>query len=177
MSYYTPNVAVSLLASLLVLSACSPKPNASDAAPASVNAGNPVATVAAAATKPADGTNQASKMTAALSGSNEVPPVTTNGSGSAEVMFNTQSNLLSWTVTYSGLSGPATAAHFHGPADRGVNAGVVVPLTGSLTSPVKGEATLAAAQAADLSAGKWYLNIHTSANPGGEIRGQVMAQR
>ena len=174
MSYYTPNVAVSLLASLLVLSACSPKPNASDAAPASVNTSSPAASATSKAT---EGTNQASKMTAALSGSSEVPPVTTNGSGNAEVMFNKQSNLLSWTVTYSGLSGPATAAHFHGPADRGVNAGVVVPLTGSLTSPVKGEATLTTAQAADLSAGKWYLNIHTSANPGGEIRGQVMAQR
>ena len=54
------------------------------------------------------------------------------------------------------------------------NAGVAVPITGIATSPVEGSATLTDAQAADLVAGKYYVNIHTAANPGGEIRGQVM---
>jgi hypothetical protein len=57
----------------------------------------------------------------------------------------------------------------------GENAGVVVPMTGSLTSPIRGKATLTAAQAADLMAGKWYVNLHTAANPNGEIRGQFPA--
>jgi hypothetical protein len=71
------------------------------------------------------------------------------------------------------LSGDATAAHFHGPATPGVNAGVTVPMKAPLTSPITGEATLTPEQAADLMAGKWYFNVHTAANPGGEIRGQL----
>ncbi len=66
-----------------------------------------------------------------------------------------------------------TAGHFHGPAEPGKNAGVVVPFTSVATSPIEGSATLTDAQAADLVAGKYYVNIHTDANKGGEIRGQV----
>src|SRR6185295_1748531 len=80
---------------------------------------------------------------------------------------------LKWTVTYSGLSGPVTAGHFHGPAPAGANAGVVVPFTGSMASPIEGTATLTDAQMADLVAGKWYANLHTAASPGGEFHGQV----
>ena len=76
-------------------------------------------------------------------------------------------------MTFSGLSGPATAAHFHGLADQGKSAGVVVPIAG-ITSPMEGSATLTDAQAAELAAGKWYINVHTDANKGGEIRGQVV---
>lgn len=118
----------------------------------------------------------ASTMTTRLSGASEVPPVASNASGTAELNLNKQTNELSWTVTYSGLSGPATGAHFHGPAMAGANAGVVVPMTGSLTSPIRGTASLTAAQAADLMAGKWYVNLHTAANPNGEIRGQFPAR-
>ncbi len=71
------------------------------------------------------------------------------------------------------MTGPVTAGHFHGPAAAGANAGVVVPFAGSLASPITGSATLTDAQIADLKAGKWYVNLHTAANPGGEIRGQV----
>ena len=83
--------------------------------------------------------------------------------------------MLRWKLTYSGLSGPATGAHFHGPAMPGSNAGVVVPFT-SATSPIEGQATLTPAQLADLMDGKWYANVHTASNPGGEIRGQVMVK-
>ena len=117
--------------------------------------------------------SNSSAMTARLSGASEVPPVSSNASGTVEASLNKQTNVLSWTVTYSGLSGPATAAHFHGPALVGENAGVAVPLMGSLASPISGTASLTAAQASDLLAGKWYLNLHTTANPNGEIRGQV----
>ncbi len=112
-------------------------------------------------------------MTARLSGSSEVPPVPGSGSGNVEGMLNQQSGVLSWTVTHSGLSGPVTAAHFHGPALVGQNAGVVVPIGGAMDSPIKGQATLTAPQMADLLAGRWYVNLHTAANPNGEIRGQV----
>jgi hypothetical protein len=113
------------------------------------------------------------KMKANLSGAQEVPPATTQGKGTAAITFDTASKKLSWTVNYSGLSGPATAAHFHGPAEAGKNAGVAVPIPNQAKSPVTGSATLTDAQAADLQAGKYYVNIHTAANPGGEIRGQV----
>ena len=112
-------------------------------------------------------------MNVPLSGAAEVPPVATSATGTAEVKLNKSTNLLSWKVSYSGLSGPATAGHFHGPAASGANAGVVLPFTGTMSSGMTGQATLTAAQLADLMAGRWYVNIHTAANPGGEIRGQV----
>lgn len=111
---------------------------------------------------------------AALSAASQVPPNDSKGTGTLTSTYDTATKKLTWTVTFSGLSGPATAAHFHGPAAAGANAGVVVPQKDGLTSPMKGEATLSDAQAADLQAGKWYFNIHTEANKGGEIRGQVM---
>jgi len=99
--------------------------------------------------------------------------VKSDASGTVEASLDKKTNVLSWTFTYSGLSGPATAGHFHGPAASGQNADVVVPIDGNLASPIKGTATLTAEQAADLMAGKWYVNLHTAANPKGEIRGQV----
>jgi hypothetical protein len=112
-------------------------------------------------------------MKAALDGASEVPATTTSGKGAADVTYDTSTKMLTWKVTYSGLSGPATAGHFHGPAEPGKNAGVAVPLSNIASSPVEGSATLTDAQAADLMAGKMYVNVHTAANPGGEIRGQV----
>jgi len=102
-----------------------------------------------------------------------VPMVETKGKGSAEVTYDTASKQLTWTVTFSDLTGEATAAHFHGPAEAGKNAGVQVPIGNNPTSPAKGTATLTDAQAADLMAGKLYVNVHTAANKAGEIRGQV----
>ncbi|MDF0518171.1 CHRD domain-containing protein [Bradyrhizobium yuanmingense] len=115
----------------------------------------------------------AEKLKATLDGKSEVPANTSSATGTADLDYDAASKKLSWTVTYSGLSGPATAAHFHGPAEAGKNAGVAVPIPNAASSPVKGEATLTDAQAADLLGGKYYINIHTAANPGGEIRGQV----
>jgi hypothetical protein len=116
----------------------------------------------------------ADKMKAELDGKSEVPPNASAGTGTADIDYDPASKKLSWKVTYSGLTGAATAAHFHGPAEAGKNAGVAVPIANPNTSPVEGSATLTDAQAADLVAGKYYVNIHTAANPGGEIRGQVM---
>jgi CHRD domain-containing protein len=110
---------------------------------------------------------------AELQGAQEVPPVPGSGAGSADLTYDTATKKLTWKVTFSGLSGPATAAHFHGPAEPGKNAGVAVPIPGT-ASPMDGSATLTDAQAADLTGGKLYINIHTAANKGGEIRGQVV---
>ena len=115
----------------------------------------------------------ADKMKATLDGKAEVPPNTSAATGTADIDYDPASKKLSWKVIYSGLTGAATAAHFHGPAEAGKNAGVAVPIANPSTSPVEGSATLTDAQAADLVAGKYYVNIHTAANPGGEIRGQV----
>jgi CHRD domain len=115
----------------------------------------------------------AEKMKATLDGKSEVPPTTSAGTGSADIDYDAASKKLSWKLTYSGLTGPATAAHFHGPAGPADKAGVAVAIPNATTSPVEGSAVLTDAQAADLTAGKYYVNIHTAANPGGEIRGQV----
>ncbi|HXC92239.1 MAG TPA: CHRD domain-containing protein [Stellaceae bacterium] len=111
---------------------------------------------------------------ATLNGASEVPPTTSSATGTATATLDTATRKLTWDVTYSGLSGPAMAAHIHGPAEPGKNAGVVVPLTGSLQSPIQGSRILTPAQVANLEAGKYYVNVHTGANKGGEIRGQLL---
>jgi hypothetical protein len=115
----------------------------------------------------------ADKLKATLDGKSEVPANTTEGSGTADIDYDAASKKLSWKLIYSGLTGPATAAHFHGPAEAGKNAGVAVAIPNAASSPVEGSATLTDTQAEDLMAGKYYVNVHTAANPGGEIRGQV----
>ena len=117
---------------------------------------------------------QAVTYKAALTAAAQVPPNDSKGTGALQATYDPATKKLTYTVNYKDLSGPATAAHFHGPADAKTSAGVLVPVTGAVVSPIKGEATLTDAQAADLAAGKMYFNIHTAANKGGEIRGQVM---
>jgi len=108
-----------------------------------------------------------------LKGSQEVPANDSKGTGSGNLTYDTATKQLSWKITYSGLSGPATAAHIHGPADAGKDAPVAIKFA-SPASPIEGSATLTDAQAADLGAGQWYINIHTAEHKSGEIRGQVM---
>ncbi|HUI13498.1 MAG TPA: CHRD domain-containing protein [Xanthobacteraceae bacterium] len=111
-----------------------------------------------------------------LKGSSEVPPNTTGGTGSVTANYDPATKTLTWNGTFSGLTGPATAAHFHGPAGPGKNAGVAIWISEKgkpLASPFKGSAKLTDAQASDLMNGQWYVNVHTKANPGGEIRGQL----
>ena len=112
-------------------------------------------------------------LKADLKGSNEVPPNSSPASGKAEATLDTVTKVLTWTVTFKDLSGPPVGAHFHGPAEPGKNAGIVVPFKTVEKSPIQGSATLSDAQIADLLAGKWYANIHTAANPGGELRGNM----
>jgi hypothetical protein len=127
------------------------------------------------------GPSQAAPMAfkVTLNGAQETPPVDTKATGVADITYDPSTMVVTWNVTCTGLSGPATMAHFHGPAKAGVAAPPTVWLTpkGS-SSPVegaiKGQATLTADQAAQFTAGDWYINVHTAANPKGEIRGQIV---
>lgn len=117
------------------------------------------------------------RLTGQLSGQQEVPPVDTAGTGEVEVRFNEKASSIRWKVSYQGLSGPVTAAHFHGPAGPGQNAGVQLPLAGNLQSPtLEGEARLTPQQANELMSGHWYLNLHTARHPNGEVRAQLRPQ-
>ena len=133
-------------------------------------------TIAAAAiTLLLAGAASAETMTfkATLKGADEVPANTSAGTGEVTADLDTASKTLTYTVTYSGLTGPATMAHFHGPAAPGSNAPPVIALQ-NVSSPIKGTASLTDGQIGDLEAGMWYLNVHTAAHPSGEIRGQLM---
>ena len=112
-----------------------------------------------------------------LNGKSETPPNVTKGTGHGTVKYDDVTKELSWDITYSGLTGDATAAHFHGPAKPGVAAGVLVPIGpkgGAIISPIVGSSTLTDDQATALTGGLVYFNVHTAANPAGEIRGQVL---
>jgi outer membrane protein OmpA-like peptidoglycan-associated protein len=116
---------------------------------------------------------QSVPLKADLKGTNHVPPIQVPGSGNVVATLDPATRTLRWTITYSGLSGPPIAMHFHGPADTTRNAGIAVPITGNFASPITGFSTLTESWAKDLLAGRWYVNIHTAAHPAGELRGQV----
>ena len=134
-----------------------------------------VATLAFAGALAFASPSMAAMMTfkANLSGKTEVPPNATAGKGEVTATYDSDSKKLTWKGDYSGLTGPATAAHFHGPAPAGKNAGVMIPIAPA-TSPLDGSATLNDAQAKALMDGDMYVNVHTAENKGGEIRGQLM---
>jgi CHRD domain len=114
-------------------------------------------------------------LKADLKASSEVPAKDSSGIGLLTSTLDTDTNEFKYHVEFSGLTGPVVAAHFHGPAAEGANAKPQLPIKVSpITSPLEGKATLTPEQAKDLAEGKWYFNLHTTANPGGEIRGQVV---
>jgi hypothetical protein len=112
------------------------------------------------------------KYKADLTSANEVPPNDTGAKGTIEATYDSDAGTLSWSGSYSGLSGPEIAAHFHGPAAAGVNAPVLVPVDAK-ASPFEGSAKITADQAKDFADGMVYFNIHTAKNKGGETRGQL----
>jgi hypothetical protein len=117
-------------------------------------------------------------FTVPLTGDQQVPPVQTSGSGTANLTYDAGTRVVTWNITFSGLSSQATMAHFHGPAAAGKNAGVKVWLSQKgnmeVSSPLSGQATLSPDDAKVFEAGEMYINVHTKNNPDGEIRGQVM---
>lgn len=110
---------------------------------------------------------------AQLTAAAETPPTESTGTGSFQGTYDTDTKVLTWTLTYEGLSGPVTAAHFHGPAKAGLKADPVLPIDPPYDSPIKGTSTLTDAQYKDLKRGAWYVNLHTDKYPDGELRGQI----
>jgi len=112
------------------------------------------------------------KYKADLASANEVPPNDSGAKGTIEATYDSGAGTLSWSGSYSGLTGPAIAAHFHGPAAAGANAPVLVPVDAS-KSPFEGSAKISPEVAKDFADGEVYFNIHTAKNKGGETRGQM----
>nr|WP_294502837.1 CHRD domain-containing protein [uncultured Rhodopila sp.] len=115
------------------------------------------------------------KFHATLSAASEVPPSKSTGSGEASATLDTATHELTYDVTFSGFASEVTAAHIHGPAEAGKNAGVVVPLGNAPKSPIHGSVKLTAEQEKQLASGLYYVNVHSKNNPGGAVRGQLEA--
>ena len=117
---------------------------------------------------------------AILTGGGEVPPNNSTAKGLMTGTFDTDTNTLKWTVTYSGITTPVIGAHFHGPVSYlGLtpeeNAPIQVGTPGDLNkSPFHGVAQINAEQANDLKDGRYYFNLHSKKFPNGEIRGPVV---
>jgi hypothetical protein len=114
-------------------------------------------------------------FSALLDGAQETPPNASAAKGLGIFSLDDSTGDFSYQILFTAplLSGPETAAHIHGPAGPGVPAGVIFPLP--LGSPISGTISgVTAAQQADLKAGLWYVNVHTTTLPGGEIRGQII---
>jgi hypothetical protein len=114
------------------------------------------------------------KFKADLKGAAEVPPADSAATGNAEVTVDTDAKKISWTVKVDGLSGEATAAHFHGPASATESAPPVIDMSSAI---MDGSGDITDAQWAELQAGKYYVNVHTAKFPDGEIRGQLEAAK
>lgn len=126
-------------------------------------------------------------ITASLDGAQETPPVATPGTGTLTGTYDSDTNILLWSGTFSDLIGTTTDAHFHGPAAVGVGpAGVREAMTAASgdTFPIgvssgsfsgSASATISESDELELLGGLWYVNIHSTFRPGGEIRGQVYA--
>jgi hypothetical protein len=116
---------------------------------------------------------QTTAFTAELKGSSEVPATESNAKGKAELTYEGSTKTLRWTINYWGLTGSATAAHFHGPASEGVNGGTMITIS-PLASPIKGAAILNEEESKALFSGSMYIDVHTAKYPDGEIRGQLI---
>jgi hypothetical protein len=112
-----------------------------------------------------------------LTAAQEVPPTKSTGKGEATATLDTATHELTVNLTFSGFSSDVTAAHIHGPAAAGKNAGVLVPLGNSPKSPVHVTAKLTTEQEKQLEDGMMYVNVHTKNNPSGAVRGQLTAEK
>jgi hypothetical protein len=114
-----------------------------------------------------------------IEGAQEVPAKTVDGSGTADVTYNKETKVLSFTLNWTGLTGVPTGSHIHGPAARGVNAGVKFDFFDAFPKTVSGTYSSSvtvdnvAIKEDSLLMGFYYFNIHTDLNKGGEIRGQI----
>jgi len=106
-----------------------------------------------------------------LSGANEVPPADPDATGTAIIVVVPAIDMVCWKLDWENVDGTVVAAHIHGPAVAGVNAGILVPLT---VDPAKGCTTDSDADAIAANPSNYYVNVHSAPNfPGGAIRGQL----
>ncbi len=120
--------------------------------------------------------NSKYKLSGDANGAQEVPAVNTPGTGTLSGSYDTTSRSLIYTISWTGISGDATVAHFHGPASPGENAPPMqdITITSNGTAGTAADTVTASAELhAALIAGRVYYNVHTADFPGGEIRGQV----
>ncbi len=111
-----------------------------------------------------------------LNSMQELPANQSPATGTANVTYDKSTRKLTYIITYENLSGNPTMGHIHGGTPRGSNAPVLFflqSLPAATSGAITGSETLTAQQEDDLLNGMYYFNIHTSAYPGGEIRGQI----
>ena len=130
-----------------------------------------VATVGAGASAP-------TSVEATLTAKKEVPKPTGSPKGTGHFTGTINAKrVLRWKLTFRGLTSAPAGAHIH-IAKRGKTGPVAIALCGTVCrSPVTGRATLTAAQAKAIRTGGAYVNVHTTKNPSGEIRGQLALAR
>lgn len=116
------------------------------------------------------------RFSARLTGAAEVPPLAGRGSGRADLVLDTDTKMLSWRVSYSGLTGPVTAAHFRTPAEPGSALTTTMDFKGPFATPIVSSTRLNDIEIGDLRAGLWSLNLMTAAHPKGEIGGDLESQ-
>jgi len=116
-------------------------------------------------------------FTASLDGAQQVPPAASTGTGSGSVVLDTVADTITVNLSFQGLTGPALAAHIHGPGAVGTNASILFPFMNvpNATSGSIPQQTfsITPSQISDLEAGLYYMNVHTPNFPLGEIRGQL----
>lgn len=113
------------------------------------------------------------QLSGTMSGANETPAVTTSATGAVSGTYDPNTKVMTYTVTYAGLT--PIAGHFHKGA-AGVSGPVSIVYPNNLASPITATVTLTQEQADALTAGMLYANLHTQANPNGEIRANVVAK-
>jgi CHRD domain len=114
-------------------------------------------------------------LRASLNGSNEVPPTQSRGSGYFTAVYRPSTKVMEYRLNLVGLSGPITMGYMHGPAGLGENAQQIAPINIPIyDNTIWDGVTLTEEQAADVLAGRWYVNVMTIQYPDGEIRGQIL---
>ena len=117
-------------------------------------------------------------LRADLNGSNEVPPTQSRGSGYFSAVYRPSTKVLEYRLNLVGLSGPVTMGYLHGPAEPAENAQQVAPINIPIyDNTIWDGVTLTEEQAAEVVAGRWYVDVRTIQYPDGEIRGQILPTR
>lgn len=117
--------------------------------------------------------NTTTNFAATLNGASETPSNSSTATGTVTGTYDSTSKVLNLTISYTGLT--PTAGHIHQGA-AGTNGSVIFPFSTVTSSPFNFSTTLTAAQQSNLFNSLYYVNLHTTAFPGGEIRGQLLKQ-